>query len=152
MTKILVPIDSVENDYTLNAVREAIDLASKMKEEGAELTFLHVEYVEIDLPKDERERLVKAKREEMQEEFEIIKEECQKEGISGIKTMVREGKADEEIVEIAEGGGYDLIVMGSGRIHDRSMTGRMEQFLYGSITEKVIHETPCSILITRLRS
>lgn len=148
MTKILVPIDTIEHDYTLNAVREAIAIAKGAGAE-TELTFMHAEYVEADLPKPERERLVKAKEEEMEEEFSIIKEECQREGVSNVKTLVREGRPPEEIVKVAEEGGFDLLVMGSGRLHDQSVKGKIKRFLYGSAAEEVIHEAPCSILIAK---
>jgi len=43
----------------------------------------------------------------------------------------------------------DIVVMGSGKLHDRSMSGRVQKFVYGSVTEEVLHKAPCSILVSR---
>lgn len=148
MIKVLVPVDTIEYDYTLNAVREAVELA-KSDDRETKLTFLHVAHVEADRPKPERKRLVREREEKMEEEFSIIMEECRKKSVRNAKTLVREGRAPEEIVKVAKEGGFDLIVMGSGKIHDPSVKGKIKRFLYGSTTEAVIHETPCSILISK---
>lgn len=146
--KILVPIDTIEHAYTYNAMKEAIDLASGANNDR-QLAFLHVEYVEADLPRDERKRLVKAREAEMEEEFKIIREECERCGVERVDTLVKEGRPHEEIVKHAEEEHFDLIIIGPGKLHDRSMMGRIERFLYGSVTEAVLHGSPCSVLIVR---
>lgn len=148
MEKILVPIESIEHHHTYSAVEKAIDLSAG-KGDNAELIVLHVEYVEAALLGEEKERLIKAKKREIKEEFDIIKEACQEKGVSNIRTMIKEGKPDKEIVKLAKEEKIDLIVIGSGKLHDRSLKGHIERFFYGSVTEEVIHKAPCSILIVR---
>lgn len=43
----------------------------------------------------------------------------------------------------------DMIIMGSGKLHDRSAGGRIHKFFYGSVTEEVIHAAPCSVFVAR---
>ena len=57
-----------------------------------------------------------------------------------IKIMA--GPPEEEIVELAEDWGADLIVVGS---HGRGFIGRM----IGSVSDSVVHHAPCSVLVIR---
>ena len=57
-----------------------------------------------------------------------------------IKILV--GRPEEEIVELAENWGADLIVVGS---HGRGFIGRM----IGSVSDAVVHHAPCSVLVIR---
>ncbi len=52
------------------------------------------------------------------------------------------GQPEEEIVELAEKWGADLIVVGS---HGRGFFGRM----LGSVSDAVVHHAPCSVLVVR---
>ena len=56
---------------------------------------------------------------------------------------LREGKADEEIVDLAQSIGAGLIVMGSrGR-------GRIRRALMGSVSESVVRHAHCPVTIVR---
>ena len=56
---------------------------------------------------------------------------------------LRQGKADEEVVELAERMGIGLIVMGSrGR-------GRIRRALLGSVSESVVRHAHCPVTIVR---
>jgi len=56
---------------------------------------------------------------------------------------LRQGKADEEIVDLAHSLGIGLIVMGSrGR-------GRMRRALMGSVSESVVRHAHCPVTIVR---
>ena len=56
---------------------------------------------------------------------------------------LRQGKADEEVVELAERMGIGLIVMGSrGR-------GRIRRALMGSVSESVVRHAHCPVTIVR---
>ena len=56
---------------------------------------------------------------------------------------LRQGRADEEIVELAESLGVGLIVMGSrGR-------GRIRRALMGSVSESVVRHAHCPVTIVR---
>lgn len=63
-------------------------------------------------------------------------------GAPNITLDVVKGNPEQEIVEIARSWGADLIVMGS---HGRGFWGR----LLGSVSDGVLHHSPCSVLIVR---
>ncbi len=60
----------------------------------------------------------------------------------GIETLVAQGDAASEILDVAEDGRYDLVVLGN-----KGMTGA-RRFL-GSVPNKVSHHLACSLLIVR---
>ncbi|MBU4534656.1 MAG: universal stress protein [Euryarchaeota archaeon] len=53
-----------------------------------------------------------------------------------------EGNPADEIVKIAEDEDVDVIVMGTGK-------GIVDKHLLGSVSEKVIHSAPCTVLLVR---
>jgi nucleotide-binding universal stress UspA family protein len=58
------------------------------------------------------------------------------------RKLLLEGDPAEEIVKIAEKEDVDLIVLGTGK-------NRIDKRLLGSVSEKVIHSTPCTVLLVR---
>ncbi len=56
---------------------------------------------------------------------------------------VEEGYAADRIVEVAEEGDYDLIVIGSRGL---SPLGR---FLLGSVSDRVVHHAHCSVTVVK---
>lgn len=60
-----------------------------------------------------------------------------------VKVHARQGDAADAILDIAEEGGADLIIVGN-----KGMTGA-RRFLLGSIPDKISHHAPCSVLIIR---
>ena len=58
-------------------------------------------------------------------------------------TAVEQGNPDEQILEYADAEDVDVIVMGS---HGRR---GLDRFLLGSVTEKVIRQSDCSVLVTK---
>lgn len=58
-----------------------------------------------------------------------------------ITTMTQPGDPASVILDVAESGGFDLLVVGN-----KGMTGASRFFL-GSIPNKVSHHTPCHLLI-----
>jgi nucleotide-binding universal stress UspA family protein len=61
--------------------------------------------------------------------------------INFIKLLL-EGDPAEEIVKIAEKENVDLIILGTGK-------NRIDKRLLGSVSEKVIHSAPCTVLLVR---
>jgi nucleotide-binding universal stress UspA family protein len=59
------------------------------------------------------------------------------------ETHLREGRADEEIVELAEEIGAGLIVMGSRGY------GRLRRALMGSVSDAVVRHAHCPVTIVR---
>jgi nucleotide-binding universal stress UspA family protein len=64
------------------------------------------------------------------------------EGIA-VETHARDGDPAEAILEVAQEQQADLIVVGN-----RGLTG-IERFLLGSVSSKLSHHAPCSVMIVR---
>ncbi|MDQ1444350.1 MAG: hypothetical protein QOI20_814 [Acidimicrobiaceae bacterium] len=60
-----------------------------------------------------------------------------------VRTKTAEGDPASLLVQEAEDGGYDLLVVGN-----KGMTGATRFFL-GSVPNKVSHHVPCALLIVR---
>lgn len=61
-----------------------------------------------------------------------------------VEALAVPGDAASAIVEAAEGGAYDLVVVGN-----KGMTGPRRSFTLGSVPNKVSHSLRCSLLIVR---
>ncbi len=148
--KILIPIDSIEWDNTLTAVKNAIGLAQGCKVNGPpELIFMHVFNVHSRTSMSERERVMDLKKKKIEEEFEKIEEICKENNVENIRKELKEGNPVNEIIETAKEEDASIIVMGSGKLHDESVGSKIHKFFYGSTTEEVIHGAPCSVLVAR---
>lgn len=60
-----------------------------------------------------------------------------------VETHAREGEPASVIMEVAQEQNADLIVVGA-----RGLTG-FERFLLGSVSSKLSHHAPCSVMIVR---
>lgn len=139
-SKLLVPVDGSEN--SLRALEAAIFLSKKL---DAQITALHVMekaptvYIH---PQKELEELLKNYR----KESERIIEKCQQIGKNNrieLNMAVSEGDVASKIIQYVDKGRFDLVVMG----HRGS--GKFKEMVLGSVSEKVLHRTKCSVLIVR---
>ena len=147
MKKILIPVDgSVASE---KAAKKAVEIGKLI---NAELNFITV----VNTPSDAKysyfgmnvEQAFIANCEEMLES--LIKEEnkmldilirnldC---GDLATKKKVVVGKAYDEILKIATDENFDLIVMG------RRGLSNMERIFLGSVTQKVIAQAPCPVMV-----
>lgn len=156
MKKILVPIDSIDKKFTSKAVDIALQMGSKWgKNHDPMLFLLHVLKTVEGLPQDLREKERELEKQRIEREFGEIKDRAAKRGIKKVKTLIKERNPvdpkniDVHIVKVAEKENADMIIMGSGKVHAESVKGKLRKFIYGSTTEKVLHETPCSILLAK---
>ena len=60
-----------------------------------------------------------------------------------VETHAQEGEPAEVVIEVAQQHHADLIVVG-----DRGLTG-LKRFLLGSVSSKLSHHAPCSVMIVR---
>jgi nucleotide-binding universal stress UspA family protein len=60
-----------------------------------------------------------------------------------VSTMLREGRPSDKIIEAADEGKFDLIVLGSRGI------GRIKEIFLGSTSDRVADEAMCSVLIVK---
>jgi nucleotide-binding universal stress UspA family protein len=141
-TTILLATDGSEEAQL--AATTAAALAEKTNSE------LHVVTVGPDYPLYELpehpagfEDVLRKNRREAKEMLEQQAKRIEASGGAVNETHLREGRADEEIVELAEEIGAGLIVMGS-RGH-----GRLRRALLGSVTDAVVRHAHCPVTIVR---
>jgi nucleotide-binding universal stress UspA family protein len=139
-TRILVATDGSREAEL--AVTTAADLA---KSTDSELHVVHVG--EVPLVYHPERHAYQAEYEEHEKESQQLLE-SQVERIEGASAReaqahLRMGKADEEIVELAQSIDAGLIVMGS-RGH-----GRLRRALVGSVSESVVRHAHCPVTIVR---
>jgi nucleotide-binding universal stress UspA family protein len=141
-TTILLATDgSVEAQL---AASTAADLARRTNSE------LHVATVGADLPLYELpdyparfEDVVREQRRQAQEVLDQQVKRIEDSGGTVNERHLREGRADEEIVTLAQEIGAGLIVMGS-RGH-----GRIRRALMGSVSDSVVRHAHCPVTIVR---
>jgi nucleotide-binding universal stress UspA family protein len=132
--KILYPTDF--SSFSTQAYFHAIALAEKHR---ASLTILYVYVPGVSRPHDGGDAPPdKQYWQEMLEQIRPIDPDIP------VSHILLEGDPATEIVRFAQDAGMDLIVMGT---HGR--TG-LERLLMGSVAEKVMRESPCSVLVVKL--
>lgn len=141
MKKILVPIDGSDSS------KRALDRAKKIAQcMGSEITILNVvvpitsfrnmpnlatiqEVENID--QNNSKKLLKSALDSLND-------------FTGkVETKTRLGNAAEEIINEAEGGGYDTVIMGSRG------QGVFSRTLLGSVSDKVVHHSKVSVFIVK---
>jgi nucleotide-binding universal stress UspA family protein len=139
-TTILVATDG-SRDAEL-ALTTAADLA---KSTDSELHVVHVGEVPL-VYHPERHAYQAEYEEHEKESHQLLESQLERiEGASATETQahLRMGRADEEIVELAQSIDAGLIVMGS-RGH-----GRLRRALVGSVSESVVRHAHCPVTIVR---
>jgi nucleotide-binding universal stress UspA family protein len=134
--KILLPTDGLEEAAL--AARTAVDLAERS---GAEL---HLVHAWTDVPTARLEAYVTTQLE--QEGRRVLDEEAQRIEDAGgtlMQTHLREGRTEEEIVDLAKELRADLVVVGSRGL------GPVKCLAVGSAYEGVVKLTPCPVLVMR---
>jgi nucleotide-binding universal stress UspA family protein len=142
-TTILLATDASEEAQLASTT--AAELAKKTNSE------LHLLSVGPDLPLYELpehpagfEDVLRENRREAKEMLEQQAKRIEQSGVRVKETHLREGRAEEEIVEVAEELGAGLIVMGS-RGH-----GRLRRALMGSVSDAVVRHAHCPVTIVRM--
>jgi nucleotide-binding universal stress UspA family protein len=136
-TKILLATDNSREAEL--AATTAVDLANST---NSELHVIHVgEFLPTVLAQTEVEpaRLEREAQQLLDEQIRGIEEA----GGTVKEAHLRLGRADEEIVDLAQNIGAGMIVMGSrGR-------GRIRRALMGSVSESVVRHAHCPVTIVR---
>jgi nucleotide-binding universal stress UspA family protein len=143
MKKILVPIDG--SAVSTKAAEKGVELAKLF---NSELTFIHVIYIpdivghtkysiymEYDF-KDMKEKMIATGTKFLDSFIEGV-------NLNGVavQKLVVVGQPYEEILAVAEEGGFDLIVMG------RRGFSKVKRFFVGSVTHRVISDSPCPVYV-----
>ena len=123
------------------ALNKAIELAPKL---GDELTLLSVTEPVCPVSIHEKDCAIidEKYKQETKEILNSVKGEIEKAPLK-IKTAVRHGKPEEEIIKFAEDEKADMVFIGS-----RGRHGAKKYFL-GSVSLRVSEYSPCSVLIAK---
>jgi len=65
-----------------------------------------------------------------------------REGVQ-VETLLREGRTVQEILKVARDSEFELIVMGARGI------SKIREMLLGSVSDGVIRNAPCPVLVTK---
>jgi nucleotide-binding universal stress UspA family protein len=141
-TTILLATDGSEEAQL--AATTAADLAEKTNSE-LHLITVGPDYPLYELPEHPAgfEDVLRENRREAKEMLEQQAKRIEESGGTVKESHLREGRADEEIVEVAEEIGAGLIVLGS-RGH-----GRLRRALLGSVSDAVVRHAHCPVTIVR---
>ena len=138
--KILVPIDGSQN--SLKAVEHAAMLAEKLDDVTVTLSYviMYEQYVMASPALIETVGITKAN-----EALAVAEEELKKYNTSIVvdKIVERGSSAADKIIELAEAGKYDMIVMGSRGLSN------LKRFLMGSVSTRVSQHSPCTVVLVR---
>lgn len=141
--KILLPTDG--SDTSLEALRYTSSFAKEYNVTVCLMTVVETHHsiydvyadeIALDLQESKIASLVNKRLDDTEKKAREL-------GIENIVKIARFGIPYQEIVNIANEEGVDLIVMGT---HGRS---GIAHFLIGSVTEKVIRTAPCPVLVVR---
>lgn len=156
MKKILVPVDG--SNASISAVKKSIEIGKKY---NSAIKLISVVKSTENRKKDRNENLWSAvdgsiitDSTELEKKLEskyvensqtLLNQIVTKLDFSGTKVEkeVLIGDPYEKIVETAKNGNYDLIVMGNRGF------SKIKRFFVGSVTQKVISEAPCPVLVIR---
>lgn len=145
LNKILFPVDL--SPCSAAAARYAFAIAKAF---GATIEAIHAyvppPYVSpgvmVQLSHDSRESLATYAMRELEDELRSFLERRSLPGVP-ISSQVMPGSAYECIMETIEGGGYDLVVMGT-----HGYTG-IKHFLLGSVTQRVVRHSDIPVMTIR---
>ena len=145
INKVLVALDGSKN--SINALNLAVNLADKY---SAEIQLIAV-VPPILLPPHSTYAVttgtIKTIAKEAEKGFRAVLDEGYKNAKENkpklkVSTALKKGRPDEEIVETARLGEFDIIIMGSRGL------GRRD-FALGSISSRVADRAPCPVLIVK---
>lgn len=139
--KVLV---TSSGEYLDEIIEHALDL---INERGIEVIGLYV--VDNSAPFLTPKKVKQLMVDELTERGKEILDSMEKEFTAPLnckikfKPMLVEGDPASEIIKIAEEEKVDIIVMGTGK-------SKIDKHLLGSVSEKVVHSSPCTILLVKI--
>jgi nucleotide-binding universal stress UspA family protein len=137
--KVILAVDG--SPYSQRAVQCVAEVA---KRSNSEVTVVHVREHELVIGKAGGRFELETAEEAQHVAADAVKE-LQSKGVKATARVYRAmyGRAPEVILDAAETGGADLIVMGSRGLSD------LEGLLVGSVTHKLIHLSKIPVLVAR---
>lgn len=152
--KILVPLDGSE--HSQRALEIAIQIARNFNGESTLLHVYSANVAPVVIPEPttlnptgvpiatsaEVTKMIDVVRDAGKKILADAEERVRKDNV-GVETAIREGNSTNEIVKAAKEGQFNLIVIGAKGTH------RMRDLLMGSVTEGVVKNAPCPVLIVK---
>jgi nucleotide-binding universal stress UspA family protein len=142
MKNILIPVENFSENQEV--ITEAVEIAKKF---DSKITLFHVDNAQMLVSRLQYEAYIdremfteKLDTKEIQDK---LKNKYKEQGVSNIETKELVGDPASEIINEADEGDYDLVVM---RTHGMGATKR---FMLGSVTNKVVHHIKKPILVVR---
>jgi nucleotide-binding universal stress UspA family protein len=139
-TNILVPVDGSDNSY------RALDAALLFSEKlGSNITAVHV-MEQVPITHIGSEKLLSEFLEAYKKENQDILSKCSEiatQKALTIKTLLLQGNPASVILDYSKQGKFDLLIMGS-----RGM-GKFKELILGSVSNKIVHHSPCAVLLIR---
>jgi len=139
-TNLLVPVDGSDNSY--RALDSALLLSEKL---GSNITVIHVmEEVPITHIGSEKmlNELLEAYKKENQDILLKCSEIANQKGLT-VKTFLIEGNPASAILDYNKKEKFDLVIMGSRGL------GKFKELILGSVSSKIVHHSPCAVLLIR---
>ena len=139
-TNVLVPVDGSDNSY--RALDAALILSEKL---GSHITVIHV-MEEIPITHIGSEKLLNELLETYKKENQDILSKCSQlatqKGLT-IRTFLLQGNPASAILDFSKKEKFDLVIMGSRGL------GKFKELILGSVSSKIVHHSPCGILLIR---
>lgn len=139
-TNILVPVDGSDNSY--RALDAALVLSEKL---GSNITVIHV-MEEIPITHIGSEKLLKELLEAYKKENQDILSKCSEiasqKGLT-INTFLLQGNPASVILDFSKKEKFDIVIMGSRGL------GKFKELILGSVSSKIVHHSPCAVLLIR---
>jgi nucleotide-binding universal stress UspA family protein len=129
--RILVATDFA--DGTVDALRYAFSIA---RENDASITLLHVIEAPVDLPFEDREKMISDASRNL---VNLIPREA--ENWCDVRTQVDVGTAYQKVLEMVRKAKFDLLVL---NIHGK---GLLERLLFGSSAEPLVRAAGCPVML-----
>ena len=142
--KIIVAIDG--SDHSDHALDFALDLAKKYSAKLLLLTAVPPVFIQLPSLNVIKSQTIADASAELERSFQVAsskaEEKAKKVTGLGLFTRLEHGNPDEVIIQVAEEGGFDLIVLGSRGL------GRRD-FALGSVSSRVAENARCPVLIIK---
>lgn len=145
--KILVPTDGSENSY--RAGKHALSIADTYNADIIVLYVVDTFYLQSLALPNFREDLALELREEGKRAVKDFLKQLEESQCDGrckninFKTQIKDGKPHQVILETIHDENIDLVVMGAAGRHG------LDKMILGSVTERVIREAPCPVMVVR---
>jgi nucleotide-binding universal stress UspA family protein len=145
--KILIPTDGSESSK--RAGKHAIWIADASEADIIVLNVIEPYYPQISALPNFSEFIYDQLREEGERAVDVFRKDLELNQCEGVckniklTTLINEGKAYMEILKSIKKEKIDLVVMGSSGRHG------LDRFLLGSVTERVVREASCPVLVVQ---